>query len=276
MPGTSLGVAAANGAVLHSEIIDLTPPWLIDPPTIVMSHGVATDCEIWNGWLPHLVAHARIVRFDSRGFGRSPMPAGEGWKLETWAADILAVADVAGADRFHLLAESAAGAAALHVASGASASRVLSVATCSAPYRGSDLPRVADWRQRLEREGMAAWAARMMTERFHEGALSPGAADWFAVRQAAADPAVLANVAEGLMGVDLSDALPRIAVPALIMAADGSPYVTVEIARAMQRLIPDAELRIVPHSRHGIPFSHADACAADYLAFLRRRGGFGS
>lgn len=266
-------VQVAHGAELHAEVVDLVPPWTVDPPTILMSHGVSTTADIFNGWLPHLIPHARIVRFDSRGFGRSTIPTGRHpWSIDLWADDMLAVADAFAVERFHIVAESAAGAAALRLASLDGGARVLSVTTCSAPYRGGDLARVAEWRSRLARDGIAAWSERMMGERFHDDQLAPAARDWFARQQAGGSAEVLADVAEMLVGVDLSADLAAIRVPVLVMAADGSPYVTVDIARAMQRLIPGAELRIIPHARHGIPFSHAEECARSCVAFLRRNG----
>lgn len=31
---------------LHYEVIDLTPPWVADPETILFCHGVATDAHM--------------------------------------------------------------------------------------------------------------------------------------------------------------------------------------------------------------------------------------
>jgi 3-oxoadipate enol-lactonase len=258
---------------LYYEIIDLTEPWLKNPPTLVLSHGIGTNCEIWNRWLPLLAHHVRLVRFDTRGFGRSSRHgAGFEWSADLWAEDILAVADAAGAERFHLMGESLAGAVSLHLAAGAAGSRLATVTTVSSPYRGIDLPRVGDWRARLRDDGIGAWSQKMMEQRFHPDALSDAAERWFAAEQETSDPETLIALGDMLMKIDLSDALPRIRIPALLLAADASPYVTPEIAVAMKRLIPRAELAIFPHTRHGLPFSHAVECAEALLTFWRRNG----
>jgi len=159
----------------------------------------------------------------------------------------------------------------LHLASRDTGDRLLSVTTCSSPYRGSDLPRVTEWRRRLEEGKTAAWSSQMMEQRFYPGALSDAALAWFAKEQETSDPDTLLALGDLLLHLDLSDALPRISVPVLLIAADASPYVTVDIASAMKKLIRKADLEIIPHSRHGIPFSHADACAQAFLNFARQQ-----
>ncbi len=265
-------LSVSHGGSLYYETIDLTPPWRKPAPTVLFCQGVGTNCEIWTGWLKHLVPHFRIARFDARGFGRSSkMPTAFPWSFELWTQDICAVADAVGAPSFHLIAEAMAGVVALQLAAGARGDRVLSVTTCSSPYRGRDLPRVGDWKARLRDEGVSAWSERMMEQRFHAAALAPDARAWFAQEQAASDADTLAALGDLLLEADLSDALPRIAAPVLLIAADSSPYVSVEVARSMKDLLKDAYLKVIPNSRHGIPFSHADECAAAFLEFAVRR-----
>jgi pimeloyl-ACP methyl ester carboxylesterase len=45
------------------------------------------------------------------------------------------------------------------------------------------------------------------------------------------------------------------------------------MAAELKGLVPDAELMVFPHTRHGLPFSHAQACAEVTLRFLQRRFG---
>jgi pimeloyl-ACP methyl ester carboxylesterase len=39
---------------------------------LVMSHGVGSSAEVWNGWVPALSPSYRVVRWDQPGHGRSP------------------------------------------------------------------------------------------------------------------------------------------------------------------------------------------------------------
>ena len=82
---------------LDYQVLDLTPPWLTAPPTILFHHGVAINRGIWSGWLPVLADHYRLVTYDVRGYGRSHIPEeGFPWSMEGLAADVLAVADAVG------------------------------------------------------------------------------------------------------------------------------------------------------------------------------------
>lgn len=118
---------------------------------------------------------------------------------------------------------------------------------------------------------MQAWSDAMMERRFPPGTLGRDQRDWFARTQAAADPEALIAVGELLMRTDLSDDLPRIAAPTLLLVPDGSPFVTVGLSEQIRQRLPDCELAVFPNSRHGLPFSHASACARAVLDFIGRR-----
>ena len=97
-------IAVADGT-LAWDVVDLTPPWLATPSTVILPHGLGTNADMWSGWLPRLAAHHRVVRFDMRGCGRSgALNRAEPLSLEPFREDVLAVADAAGAERFHLMA----------------------------------------------------------------------------------------------------------------------------------------------------------------------------
>ena len=78
---------------LYYEVIDLTPPWVRAPETILFHHGIGTTGDIWRDWLAALVGRYRIVLLDVRGCGRSEPPAEDHvWSLDNVVADALAVA----------------------------------------------------------------------------------------------------------------------------------------------------------------------------------------
>jgi 3-oxoadipate enol-lactonase len=256
---------------LYYEVTDLVPPWGQPAETLVFCHGVATNADIWSQWLPLLAAHYRIVRLDTRGFGRSrPVRAGFAFSLERLADDIVAVAGAAGARRFHLVGESFGGTVGLSLAARAD-TPVLTLACVSTAHRGVTIQALREWRAFVGREGMEAWSLQMMDRRFHPGALERQQWDWFHGVQGSSDAGALLQIGDLLAHTDLTQLLPAIRLPTLLLTADGSPFVTVDISSAMQKLLPHCELAVIPHSRHGLPFSHARECADAVLAFLRRR-----
>lgn len=253
---------------LYYEVTDLMPPWQRPADTLVFCHGVATDSNIWSQWLPVLAPHFRIVRLDTRGFGRSsPVRAGFTYSLERLADDIVAVA---GAQRFHLVGESFGGTVGLHLA-GRPDTPVLTLACVSTAHRGATIQAIREWRAFIEREGMQAWSLQMMERRFHPDALERAQWDWFHGVQGRSDAGALLEIGDLLVHTDLTPVLGDIRVPTLLLTPDGSPFVTVDISSAMHKLLPHAELAVIPHSRHGLPFSHARECAEAVLSFLLRR-----
>lgn len=71
----------------------------VDRPPLVLAHSLGTDHAIWQGLLPDLLDHFRVVRYDIRGHGASDAPPGD-YRLDQLARDALAVADAAGVARF--------------------------------------------------------------------------------------------------------------------------------------------------------------------------------
>ncbi|WP_309604189.1 alpha/beta hydrolase, partial [Phenylobacterium sp.] len=257
-----------GGGQLEYEVIDLTPPWQVDPPTVVFHHGIGADMGIWSAWLPLLSASFRLVRFSMRGFGDSTLPSPEfDWSLDSFSSDLIAVADATRTRKFHLIAESFGGTIALNTALQQSA-RVQSLTLLSTPHRGASVKPVAGWPElAASPQGMRQWNDQMLAGRFGEGDLSPAALDWFRQVQERTDPILLRRIAQLISGIDLTPQLPRLETPVLLISGDGSPYVGVEQVAALHKLLRASQVYILPNARHGIAFSHAAQCAQAFLTF---------
>ncbi len=263
-------VQTVNG-VLHYDVVDLTPPWITDPPVIVFHHGVGATSGIWSGWLPVLADAYRLVRFDMRGFGRSHRSAtGHAWTFDGMVDDLFAVADAAEAERFHLVGESIGGTIALHAAA-TRGEALLSVTGVSCAHRGAGIGQVHAWRDEIAADGLAGWSRRMMPHRFHDGAIPQAAYDWFERQQADGSPDAVLGLADMLVGADLSPLLPDIALPVLLLHPDGSPFVPVDVSAAAHALLPASEMQVVAGARHGMALSHGPECARTLRDFLERR-----
>jgi 3-oxoadipate enol-lactonase len=259
-----------NGGPLDYDVIDITPPWITDPETVLFCHGVATDRGIWAGWLPGLTDRFRIVRFDTRGFGRSHVPGpGFGWSMDLLADDILAVAEATKSGQFHLVGESLGGTVSLYLAS-RSPTTLLSVTAVSTSHRGGSIRKAAAWRDFVAASGMEEWSRDMMADRFLPDAVPDDIWRWFHGVQCATSPDSLLDLADLLIGSDYSDALANIEAPALLLAPDSSPFVSTDITADMHRLIPKSEIQVFPGARHGLACSHGVECSFALLDFLAR------
>ena len=269
--GASMTTASVDvpGCCLAWSLIDLTPPWLTEPETIVMHHGIGASQHLFDAWLPALINRFRILRFDIRGHGKSDRPSpGKPFNLNRLTDDLFAVMDAAGVPTAHLVGESIGGTVALNAAL-REPGRFRTLTVSNGAHLGASIQAVAGWHAMIETEGMAAWSAFMMRGRFYPGALSPDLLRWFQDQQATACPHTVLNMLNALVGADLTEQLPNLKPPLMLLHPDDSPFIPVAVMADLHNRVPGSRLNVVGNARHGLPFSHADVCSrllGDFLS----------
>lgn len=255
-----------DGAVSYA-LREPTSPWLGEAETILFHHGVGACGPCWGGWMPALLERYRLLTFDLPGHGASPVASGP-LSMDRLAATVLALADAAGCERFHLVGESIGGTVALKVAV-EHGPRLRSLTISNGAHLGASIENLENWRGLIDGPGgMASWSAMMMERRFHADALSAAQRDWYQRQQATADGATVLALAEALVGTDLGEAARGVDVPTLLLHPDSSPFIPVPAMADLHARLPRARLQIFAHARHGLPFSHAAACASVLRDFL--------
>jgi len=258
-----------NGGPVHYDLLDRRLPWRRggDEDVIVFHHGLGACADVWCGWEPTLSPHYRVLRVDMRGHGRSPVPPGYPWTVESLADDLAAVVDHAGLGRFHLAGESIGGTAALLFAA-RHRERVLTLTVSNGAHRGNAITNLSPWERIIEDGGMPAWSAHMMQQRFFAGAIDDDAWRWYEAQQAGCDRDAVLALAVALSGADLTPELESLAMPVLLLHPDSSPFIPVALMAELREALPDARLQVFARSRHGLPFSHAHACSGEMAQFL--------
>lgn len=99
------GFAELNGGRLYFEAAGAGEPALF-------IHGFSLDTRMWDDQFAVVARHYRAIRFDIRGFGKSPPPEGVYSQVE----DIRALLKYLDADRPHIIGLSLGGGIALDVA----------------------------------------------------------------------------------------------------------------------------------------------------------------
>lgn len=253
------------GGPIHYDVTDIAPPWGGRAETILFLHGLAIDSDIWLPWLPALVGRYRVVRVDLRGFGRSFVPQDRaGWTMEAIAGDVRAVMAAIGAETVHFIGESTGGTVGLWMALHQKEA-LASLTMVSAAHRGGAIGRVNALRDDIAKVGMDRWSEALMAQRFHDGALPEPMWRWFHDVQRRSSPKACVDLLNMLVEVDLTARLPEITTPTLLIAPDGSPFVTVESNVERLRALPNAHLHVIARSRHGVAFSHGAECAGVWL-----------
>ncbi|MCC7546672.1 MAG: alpha/beta hydrolase [Burkholderiales bacterium] len=253
---------------LHYDVLDTVLPWIGQPETIVFCHGLGANALIWRAWAPMLCDSYRMLTFDMRGHGSSSHPPdGAALGLDLLVDDLFAVADAAGADRFHLVGESIGGTLAL-LAGLRAPERLLSITVSNGAHAGASISHLDDWKQIIDARGMDGWSDHMMQARFFPGALSQPMHEWYRRMQAGVSVDFLLRAVRLLAGADLSPRLPSLTMPILLLHPDSSPFIPVSLMADLKARLPRSSLHVFPHSRHGLPFSHADLCAEALREFL--------
>lgn len=234
-------------------------------PTMLI-HGVGSALGRWDLVAATLSRHAPVVRYDLRGHGRSPKPAGP-YEITDFVEDHVALMDKLGIERAHVVGMSLGGLIAQavtlrHPERVVRAGFIAAVAGRTPEQREAVRARLRS----VEEGGPASVAdsgARWYTDRFR--AEHPEVVEAHMRRFAVNDPAAYAAAFRVLATTDLIDELHTITAPALIMtgALDvGSPPA---MSRAMHERLPNSQLIIVDGVKHAIleeaPHTVADALA---------------
>jgi 3-oxoadipate enol-lactonase len=79
-----------------------------DKPVLLLSNSIGTDLHMWDGQVPALTEHFRLLRYDARGHGASDVPSGP-YSLDRLGRDVVELLDALGLQRVHVLGLSLGG-----------------------------------------------------------------------------------------------------------------------------------------------------------------------
>jgi 3-oxoadipate enol-lactonase len=79
-----------------------------DKPVLLLSNSIGTDLHMWDGQVPALTEHFRLLRYDARGHGASDVPSGP-YSLDRLGRDVVELLDALGLQQVHVLGLSLGG-----------------------------------------------------------------------------------------------------------------------------------------------------------------------
>jgi len=251
---------------LHYVIDNFTDSWT-RPPTVVLVHGFTEAAAAWTGWVPHLARHYRVVRIDVRGFGDSDaVPADFPYSTDLLVADMVQVIEKLAAEPVHVVVMKSGALTGVKLAV-ERPGLVRTLTLCGSLVEPND---ATGWIEKMERDGMRAWAAA--TQRNRMGSAMPQEGlDWWSDLMGRTALSTARAYLRWVGSVDLRPDLPNIACPTLVIG-NHTPTLPADYYAAYQRQIPDSELVIVPIDGYHSGGSAPDACALATRAFLDRRG----
>ena len=268
---------AADGVRIAYETFGKGPP-IVRASTWLTHLEFDWQSPIWRHWLEGLAEGCRVVRYDERGCGLSDR-AVENFSFQAWVADLEAVVDAVGLDRFALLGISHGGPIAIAYA--ARHPERVSHLVLYGTYARGRLQRSAQVREEAEllislvRVG---WGQanpvfrRVFTTLFVPGATSEQM-DWFdELQRVSASPATAERIRRVRSEVDVTALASQVAVPTMVLHARDDAVVPFAKGRLLAALIPGA--RFVPLTgRNHILLADEPAWAvflAEFREFLGR------
>lgn len=254
-----------DALALHAEIEGPT-----HAPVVVFSNSLGTTAAMWDGLVPALRGRYRVLRYDTRGHGRSETAA-RPLTVQNLAGDLRGLLDALRIARAHVVGLSLGGMTAQALALVAP-DRVASLTLMAT---AAHLPSEASWTERaalVRREGTAAIAEATMGRWFTDGFRAREPARVAAVRDGfeASDREGYALACEAIARMDLRPEIARIAAPTLVVAGRDDPATPVAMSEEIAGLIAGAELVVLPRAAHLLATERPDAAAAHLLAFLDR------
>ena len=219
---------------------------------VVLAHAIGTDHRMWDALAERLASRFRVVRFDARGHGRSPVPP-RPYSLEELAEDAGALLDRLGVGKVHWvgLSMGAMTGMAFALAYPQRLGRlVLANTTSSYGPEGR-----AMWEARakaVEQGGLAAIEPMVMGRYFSEDfrASHPG-------NVAAASKRFLETPVEGYLGccdaiaeLDFTADLGRIHNRTLVIAGALDAATPPAMSQAIAERIPGARLSVIQGAAH--------------------------
>lgn len=245
------------------RVDDFTDPWR-GARTAVCVHGFGESGEAWRAWVPHLARRYRVVRIDQRGFGESsPMPADFPWSFDVLVNDLEHIVKALGNGPVHLIAAKIAGPVIMHFAA-TRPQLTRSITAVGSLSKGP--PGVDEWLEYLKAHDMEAWARKTMPRRLGTD-MPPEAVEWWVRLTARTPKATALGLFSVVSGIDVTDDLPRIRCPALVITTDSARR-PVAKTREWQSLIPNSKLIALPGDAYHPAVSAPDACARATLEFL--------
>jgi 3-oxoadipate enol-lactonase len=244
----------------------------LDAPVLLLSNSLGTNLAMWDGQIPVFAEHFRVLRYDTRGHGRSLVSDGP-YSIEQHARDVLALMDALKIPRANFCGLSMGGLIGQWLMINA-AQRLDRVVLCNTAAK---IASPAVWNPRIEmvlREGKAGMLS------LREATKSR----WFSAQFAATQSAQVARLLDMLANTspqgyaancaavrdaDFASQLGSVQLPVLVVCGNQDPVTTESDGEFLEQAIAGAQ-RMTLSAAHLSNVEASEAFSAQVSAFLRR------
>ena len=219
-------------------------------PVLLMGSSLGTSMDMWDSQLA-LAERLRIVRFDHRGHGRSPVPRGP-YEIADLGRDVIELMDALEIERASYCGLSIGGMVGIWLGANAPERIERLVLVCTSAH----LPPAEGWAERAAKVRAAgtvgvvadAVVARWLTPAYAEE--HPELVAELRAMLVATDPEGYASACGAIERMDLRDQLGRIAAPTLVISGSGDEATPPEHQELIAASIPGGRLETVDPAAH--------------------------
>jgi 3-oxoadipate enol-lactonase/4-carboxymuconolactone decarboxylase len=221
-----------------------------DAPALVLSNSLGTDLSMWDPQVPVLAEHFRVIRYDTRGHGRTPAPPGP-YTLDDLGGDVLALLDKLGLATVHFCGLSLGGMTGMWLAANAP-ERIDRLVLCAT---AAQLGPPEFWQQRIDAvraNGTTSIADtvldRWLTPDFR--AAHPGVEATVRAMLVDTSDEGYASCSSAIKTMNLLPSLPGIRARTLVISGTADPATPPEHGARIAAAIPGARLLVLDDVAH--------------------------
>jgi 3-oxoadipate enol-lactonase len=255
----------ANGNSIYYEISGPE-----GAPVVMLSQSLACTSAMWHPQVPVLEKKYRVLRYDTRGHGRSGAPGGA-YSLDMLGDDAVGLLDALAIKAVHWCGLSMGGMIGQNLGL-RHADRVHSLTLCDTSSRIPPEMRPV-WNERIETaasKGMAALVDSTIERWFTAPYRAKNPPEVQAVRELVlkTPPAGYIGCCHAIRDLDYTGLLGRIEKPTLVIVGADDPATPVAAAEAIAKAIPGARLKVIANAAHISNIEQAGAFNQALTEFL--------
>jgi 3-oxoadipate enol-lactonase/4-carboxymuconolactone decarboxylase len=254
-----------NGVELNYELSGPT-----GAPVVAFSNSLGTTMAMWDALVPALRGRYRVLRYDTRGHGRSQV-VDQPFSIDDLAADLVRLLDGLGIAKAHVVGLSLGGMTGQALAS-RYPERVISLTLMAT---SAYMPTQASWDERaalVRAQGTSAIVEATLGRWFTPDYPNQAPERVSPVRGAfiGIDPVGYALCCNAIGRMDLRPVINRISAPTLVIAGVHDPATPVAMAEEIRSGIAGAEMIVLPRAAHLLAVERAESVGTYLISFLER------
>ena len=239
-----------------------------DAPVLVLGSSLGTTGAMWDDQVPAFSERFRVLRYDTRGHGGSPVPSGP-YAMDDLGADLLALLDRLEIERASFCGLSIGGMIGMWAASESPERIDRLVLCCTVPH----FPPPDLWNERIDTvraEGMGPMVDPALERWLPDDVRKarPEAEAHLREQIASIPPEGYAGCCEAIRDMDLRPRLASIRASTLVLAGSEDPATPAENVRPLADAIDDAYFVEIDGAAHIANMAQPEAVSAAVLQHL--------